>query len=490
MGGSLVVAASYNYMLTPMLDDLGLTEDQASVALTIPGIGALLIVFVAGRLGDRLGHRRVSVAMSAAFIVGAILVMVTQGLPLLTVGLLIASIAATAIQIIVIGLLSLTFPEGSARAAAFGTFGMVSPAIWLAVPVITGAVVVDHSWRWVPALWAVAGLLMLLGARVFLPPATSTGPLGEIRTPLAAGITVALAVQALSRLSNSGISSPLTWIVFATTAASGLWCLWLLRRGSTSFSLQPLKRLRPRSLLIVIVIIPMINTVFLMTMAFQYLYGLTVLETALVMVPAQAAAVAGTRLIAAPLMRRYGIDRTAAVFFAVLAVSMLGAFFVTPTSPLWVPILYVTIYNLLTVSASITVTSGVMMTQQDGEDGLIAAYRGSAVSVGCVLAVVVMNSLVFGLARLGMNAEFQESGLSESESEELMQQIQGSSTSTAVVQEYAVPLPDGTDVSTVMVDSIANGLHVNGIAGSLLSILSIVLILRSSRPRRKATAAA
>ncbi len=47
------------------------------------------------------------------------------GVPAAVIGLLIEGIAATAIQII--GLLSDRFPEPRARAAAFGTFGMVSP---------------------------------------------------------------------------------------------------------------------------------------------------------------------------------------------------------------------------------------------------------------------------------------------------------------------------------------------------------------------------
>ena len=38
---------SFNYVLTPMLSDLGLTQAQASVALSIPPIASLLIVFLA-----------------------------------------------------------------------------------------------------------------------------------------------------------------------------------------------------------------------------------------------------------------------------------------------------------------------------------------------------------------------------------------------------------------------------------------------------------
>lgn len=485
MGGSLVIAASLNYVFTPMIDDLGLTQDEASIALTIPPIGALLIVFLAGRFGDQLGHRRVVTVSSVAFVVGSAIVAAAQGITLVTLGLLIASIAATAIQIVVIGLLSLTFPDPRARAAAFGTFGMVSPAIWLTFPVLTGWVVEDHSWRWVTALWVVAGLLMLLAARYLLPAPVTTGPVGEIRAPLFAGIAVALGVQALSRLSDDGISSPWTWGTMIVAAAAAVLCLWRLRDGATTFSLAPLRKRASRALLIVVVIIPFINTVFLMTMAFQFLYGLSVLQTALVMVPAQAAAVLGTKLIAGPLMRRIGIHSTAALLFGMLAVAMLGSFFVTADSPLGVAIVYVTVYNLLTVAASITITSGVMETADKGQSGLVAAYRGSAVALGAALAVVIMNPFVFGLARLTMNAQLQESGLTAEESEELMADIQQSSTTSTSMTQYAYPLPDGTDLTDVMADSIARGLHINGVAGTLLALVSVWLVLRA----RKASSA-
>ena len=187
--------ASFNYVLTPMLTDLGLTQDQASIALSIPPIASLLVVFLAGTLGDRRGHRTVMIWMSVAVIVGSAVVGIAQGLPAVVVGLLIEGIAATAIQIIGIGLLSDRFSDPKARAAAFGTFGMVSPLVWLALPVFTGWIVGEASWRWVPVLWVGCGVLMLAATVFLLPRPSLTTPLGEIATPILAGATVAAGVQ-------------------------------------------------------------------------------------------------------------------------------------------------------------------------------------------------------------------------------------------------------------------------------------------------------
>jgi MFS family permease len=70
-----------------MLADLGLTQAEASVALSIPRIASLLIVFLGGRLGDRLGHRLVLTWMSVVFMAGSGIVAMAQGLPAVVIGL-------------------------------------------------------------------------------------------------------------------------------------------------------------------------------------------------------------------------------------------------------------------------------------------------------------------------------------------------------------------------------------------------------------------
>ena len=483
MGGSLIVAASFNFLLTPMMSDLGLSKEDSSIALAIPSTASLLIVFVAGRLGDRRGHRKVITWMGVLFILGCALVMLAQGLALLVIGLLFAGLAATSIQIVVFGLLSDCYPDPSSRARAFGTFGMVSPFAWMVFPVLTGYIVGIVSWRVVPLIWVLVGVVMVFAARFFLPPAREVESLGEVRTPILAGLTVVFLVQALSMIGNVGLISWWVLLLFVLAAGSALSCWFLLRSNRvTSFSLQPLRIPRARLLLWVVVIIPLINTVFLMTIAFQYLWGLSVLQTALIMVPAQAAAMLGTRLIAGPLMRRIGVTKTAVTFFSLLAVAMLCSFVMTPSSPLWVPALYVLVYNVLTVAASITVSSGLMSTANDQNSGEVSAFRGSGAALGQVLAVVLMNSAVFLIAQAGMLSELEMDGDTAAQATSTMQQLADGADSPSIMTSYSMELPSGTaSVDDVLRDTFANGLHINGVLGALLSAACVVLVLRSAR---------
>lgn len=68
------------------------------------------------------------------------------------------------------------------------------------------------------------------------------------------------------------------------------------------------------------------------------------------------------------------------------------------------------------------------------------------------------------------------SGLDSAQADQLSQEIQSSATSTDVMSMFSMPLPSGIPVSDVMQQSIATGLHINAVLGALLSVVCVVLI--------------
>ena len=75
-----------------------------------------------------------------------------------------------------------------------------------------------------------------------------------------------------------------------------------------------------------------------------------------------------------------------------------------------------------------------------------------------------------------MSSELQANGLTQEEAAAEAAQIQASATSPDVMSQYAVPLPSGVETSQVMADSIATGLHVNGVLGALLALACVFLV--------------
>ncbi len=106
----LTLTASYNYIITDMLQGLNATESQTDIARQVPSIGALLVIFAAGTLGTRLGVRRVMVWCGAMYTVGSLIVAVAPVMGVATLGLLLASIGKSAVFVIGLAYMSARSP--------------------------------------------------------------------------------------------------------------------------------------------------------------------------------------------------------------------------------------------------------------------------------------------------------------------------------------------------------------------------------------------
>lgn len=394
-GISLVVGASLTFLVSPMLDDLGLTSDQGTLALALPSIGSLLVVFIAGRLGDRVGHRTVILAASGAFIAGAACVTAAQGMVMLTIGLLLVGASATSIQIVALGLLQASIPSGSARVSAFTTFGMVFPAVYLVVPVLTGAVLSSVSWRWVPFGWALLGLVIPIVALRLIERPASRLPAGEMWTPFLGGLALAALIQGINSGHDYGWTSPRTLAAFVIAVVTVALVRVLVRSGRvTSLELAPLRRPALLLLLLTVVLLITANTLIFVTLALEYLYGQDALTAAIYLIPAQAAAVLGAKVIAGWLMRRLGTRRAGIIVMIGFAVSLLTLLAMQSTSPPLQLVASAAAFSLFGF-ASVTVANAAVMAQApQGATGAVSAYRGAASSVGGALSVVVLGGAI------------------------------------------------------------------------------------------------
>lgn len=130
------IPATYNYLLNPMLEDLGATESQSSLLRQLPSIAALLVIFLSSSLGERLGRRRVMLWCSALFTLGCALVTVAPKLPAVTAGLVLASAAASTVTVVGMGLIAAKITNPKARATAFSSFAIVTPLVYMCVPIL------------------------------------------------------------------------------------------------------------------------------------------------------------------------------------------------------------------------------------------------------------------------------------------------------------------------------------------------------------------
>lgn len=172
------------------------------------GLAALLVV--AGRLGDRIGHRRVFLAGVVIFTVSSGLCALAPSLPVLIAARVLQSVGAAAQLPTSLALLMVVYPAERRTVVARG-WSAVGALAAAAGPVI-GGVLVLHSWRWVFVVNLPLGLLSLIaGLRVLPhPPAREREPLPDVVGAALVTVSVASLTGALVQAPVWGWSSAAT----------------------------------------------------------------------------------------------------------------------------------------------------------------------------------------------------------------------------------------------------------------------------------------
>ena len=488
VGAATIVPATYNYVLDPMLDGLGASESQSSLLRQLPSIAALLVIFLAGVLGGRWGARRLISVGAVMFTAGSAAVALAPAFPVAVAGLVIESVGASALLVVALGLLSASVNDAEARASAFATFAIVAPLVYTTSPLAAGAIVDSCSWRFVPALWVLGGLVMWWSTRRLLPDDTRERSAGELVTPALAGLVLAGAVQAVNAVQHDGWTSTSTLVRIGITIAALTALIAVFRRATApSLSTAALQQGGMLILLVVVIIIPFANLWFYGTMGFQYVYGLSVLQTAIVMVPAQLAGVLGAMLIRRLIQRR-GITISGFVALTLLALSLLSSCLIEVDTPIALAVAVLAGYGIASVGSGIPLTNSIMDTAPPGEDGSASAFRGAASNLGSAVGVVVMTTIVFGVISTSLTAELRQEGLATQQSADIAAQIRDGATSENVAADYSVPVQEVDQISDAQRIAMVDGLHAQGQWGAAFIGVAAVIFLLGRRRQERATA--
>ena len=489
-GAVTTVAATYNYLLNPMLTGLHATSSQSATVRQLPSIAALLVVFLSGVLGGRLGARRLISGAALLFTTGSVVVACAPAFGVASVGLVLESVGSSAVMVVALGLLSAGISEPETRGAAFSTYAMVSPAVYMVAPVLAGALVGAASWRVVPLLWALGGVAMLFSARRLLPGGVGERAMGELWTPALAGLSLMLVVQGVSHVSQDGWTATSTLVCLGGTVVAVALLVAVYRHADTpSLSLAALQQGGVLVLLVVVVLIPFAATLwFYATVGYQYVYGLSVLQTALVMAPAQAAGLLGT-VVARRLLARRGITFTGFTGILALAASLLLCQFVRYGTPIWVPMLVVAVFAVASTWTGIPITNAIMNSAPAGEEGSASAFRSAAANIGGAVGVVIISTIVYGAVQSSLTSQFQAQGIDTATSAQVAAAMRDGSSSESVSSDYAVPVEQVDQISEDQSRALVDGLHVQSFAGAAFAGVAALVFLAGRRRQVRAEAA-
>lgn len=471
----LTLSASFNYVLNYMLDDLNATESQSDMLRQIPSIAALLVIFVAGAIGDRLGARRVMLACCVLFIIGSAITAVAPVMPVATLGLLLANVGRSALFVVALAYMSASVATKDGRAAAFATFSGVMPVSYLVMPLLAGALLEVTTWRVVAAVWVVAGVAGLVAVRVLLPatPASSDSP-GEMVTPALAGVVLAAGVQVATMLPDAGMTSRL-WVTVTVGAVALLVLIVAMKRMShPSLSLAPLRHGGLVLLLIVLILTLFANLWFYMTMAFQYIWGLDSLQVALAMTPAQLVSIGGAA-VAGWLVQRTGVAKGGAILLVATAAMLFASAALQLDSPLWVSIAITSVYAGAAVGAGVALTNAIMDMARKGENGSASAFRGAANSLGGAMGVAIMTTVVFTAAATSLSDQAVAAGIDPTTASEVATSMRDGATSEDTASLYSVPVDEVDQIDAMQSTAYVAGLRAHGLVGGAVTLAATFL---------------
>ena len=146
--------------------DLHLTEAQWVNSLYAMVFAALLLA--SGRLGDRLGRRRLLVAGIVVFVVGSVLAGLSGGGSPLIASRAVQGVGGALVLPATLSTVNATF-RGKDRATAFGVWGAVMAGTAAIGPLLGGWLTTEASWRWIFFVNVPVGLAVLVGALVLVP---------------------------------------------------------------------------------------------------------------------------------------------------------------------------------------------------------------------------------------------------------------------------------------------------------------------------------
>ncbi|MYW00794.1 DHA2 family efflux MFS transporter permease subunit, partial [Streptomyces sp. SID3343] len=222
------------FIVNVAMPSLADTWSGASLADLSWVLNAYTVVFAAllvpaGRLSDRLGHRRTFLAGIAVFTLASVLCAAAPGLGVLVVARLLQAVGAAVLMPASLGLLLSSYPP-ERRGAVIRMWAAIGGLAAALGPVL-GGLLLEPGWRWVFLVNLPVGVLTLaLGPRLLPDPApTDRGPFPDLLGAVLLSAGIGLLSLGVVRSQDWGWLSGRSGAVWAATLAVAV--AFVLRNG-------------------------------------------------------------------------------------------------------------------------------------------------------------------------------------------------------------------------------------------------------------------
>jgi DHA2 family multidrug resistance protein-like MFS transporter len=477
--------ATFSAIFPAISADFDLNIDNVGLGLKVPVVSSLLVVFLAGSLGDRLGQRRVAGIGGLVFCAGTLVVLAAPNLAAVIAGRTLEGLGAATLMIGAVAVTRSAFADQRVRAVVYGIQAATVPAVFFLAPTLAAVAARYASWRLVPAVLALIGGLATLAVWRFFPGEDreqEQGPRLELITPTLAGVTLAATAGAAVAFATSRTTA---LVLAGVAVVAGLALLVSLRKVSEpALDLSPLKiRGFPPALLAAAIPVA-VNFFFFTSLLIEYHYDYGLVAAAAVMAPASLLS-AGAGYLGGRLMARRGPALTAVLGLSIAVVAALLGLFVKEGSAAWFPLLVVCGYACGDTIAIAGLTANILNRVPGSLAGAGASLRKVATALGATAGAVLVGMVIFGAYERELSRSIDETVITRQDAEEAARQMRLGEGSEQLAEGLAAKYPQANEVIYLRVPALEEAEIVGyRTASGLAAIaygLTIVLLLYSRR---------
>ncbi|MGZ2356983.1 MFS transporter [Streptomyces sp. 372A] len=397
VAGAMVVALDGTVLLVAQPDlrgDLGatVTEVQWTSTAYLLAVAALLVI--AGRLGDRYGHRRLLCVGVLGFGAASAGIALAQGIGLVIALRAVQGVFGALLQPATLALLRLVHPAdrlGRAVAVRTSAIGVAAAA----GPVLGGALVTHWGWR--------AVFLINIPAALVIAALTLTVRTPEVpraahrRFDLTSGALLAAALAALvhtlAGIPDEGWTGPRTGLGLLLSLLLAAALVAYERRSAQPVVPPAVTRSVPVTASMALLLTTsggLFGALFVVTFHLQQGLGLDPLTTGLRCLPLTLLMITGAPVASAAL-GRFGPRRTAITGQLCVVLAVLG---LSRPGPVWQTGLVLAVLGAGFTAVMVTATGTVVGDAPPGYAGVVGGLKQTAMNVGPALGIAVAAGLM------------------------------------------------------------------------------------------------
>jgi MFS transporter, DHA2 family, methylenomycin A resistance protein len=354
-------------------------------------------ILTAGALGDRVGARRVFMGGFALFTAASVGCAAAPNALILVALRAIQGLAAAILVPNSLALLNHAYPDAKARGRAVAIWAAGASLALTAGPFVGGILIALTGWRAIFLVNLPIGLAGLWLARTYAQdtPAHESHEL-DLPGQLAAIIALGALAASLIEGGTRGWSDPFVLTGFALAIAAGI--LFVLQEARVAQPMLPLSLFGNRlfsvcALVGLLVNIAVYGLIFVFSLYFQEIDGLSAFATGIAFVP-MLAVVFPVNLIAPRIAEWIGARATIAVGAVLAALGCLALLAIAPGTSYWA-----IGGQLIAISSGLgllvpPLTSTLLGSVEASRSGLAAGVLNATRQTGSVLGVALFGSLV------------------------------------------------------------------------------------------------